>query len=211
MKVKICGITQESDALFCEKIGVEYLGFNFFKLSKRYIYPEKAREIISSLRNAKAIGVFVEPEIDHIEKIVSFCNLSGIQIYADQSVEFCNRIRKFFPKSIVIQAFRIRNTIPENILAFESDYFLFDSFDPEMPGGTGKTFNWDILPLIEPVAHKSFIAGGINPDNIDKLLSSITPFGIDIASGVEKSPGIKDKEKIKKIMERVTRFYEKNT
>jgi len=212
MKVKICGITRKSDAIFCDQIGVDFLGFNFYRLSPRYITTEKAGEIILSLKNAKPIGVFVEQDINYIKDITEICNLSGIQIHGGESVEFCKSIRRIFPDLIIIQSLRVREKIPETISDFECDYFLFDSFDPDKPGGTGKTFDWKILPLINRFAARSFIAGGINPENVDRLLCSITPFGVDIASGVEKSPGIKDCEKIRILMEKVRKkTNEKNT
>lgn len=203
MKLKICGITRKSDAEFCDSVGVDYLGFNFYKESKRYLNPETAKEIIASLKNAKAIGVFVEQNVRYISEITGFCKLSGIQIHGEESVDFCKVLKELFPQLIIIQAFRIKEKLPENLDQFNADFFLFDSFDPDSFGGTGKRFDWKILPLIRPVAYKSFIAGGINPENIDKLISSLVPFGIDVASGVEKSPGIKDFEKIRLIVEKV--------
>ncbi|MCM8817774.1 MAG: phosphoribosylanthranilate isomerase [Candidatus Omnitrophica bacterium] len=203
MKIKICGITRKSDAILCESVGVDFLGFNFFTFSKRFIQPENAREIIGSLKKAKPVGVFVEPDIDYIRSVVERCNLMGIQIHGSESTSFCNELKKMFPGFIIIQAIRIKDKLPDNLSSFKCDYFLFDSFSTNMPGGTGKTFNWEILELIKPLAHKSFIAGGITLENIDKLLSVITPFGIDVATGVEKSPGVKDPEKIKKMVEKV--------
>ncbi len=143
------------------------------------------------LKRAKPVGVFVEPDFEYIRNIVNLCGLAGVQIHGNESAIFCNELKKMFPDRLIIQAFRIRDRLPEGLSSFECDYFLFDSFSPGMQGGTGITFNWEILNLIEPLAHKSFIAGGINLENIDKLLSLISPFGIDVATGVEKSPGIK--------------------
>ncbi|MCM8763975.1 MAG: phosphoribosylanthranilate isomerase [Candidatus Omnitrophica bacterium] len=203
MKVKICGITCASDAVLCENFGVDYLGFNFFHKSRRYIPPDRAKNIIMSLQKAIPVGLFVEADIDYIKRIADFCNLAGIQIHGEESVIFCNNLKKMFPGRIIIQAFRIIDMLPDNIVDFECDFFLFDSFSPEIPGGTGKPFNWETLSLIRPFAHKSFIAGGISYKNIDKLLSSITPYGIDVATGVEKSPGIKDAGKVKMLVEKV--------
>ncbi|MGB9641809.1 MAG: phosphoribosylanthranilate isomerase [Candidatus Ratteibacteria bacterium] len=200
MKVKICGITQKKDAEQCDALGVDYLGFNFYRLSKRYILPEKARDIISILKRAKPIGIFVEQDLDYIKMIVDICHLYGIQIHGTERPEFCYRVRKLFPDQIIIQVFRIKETVPANLRDFDTDYYLFDSFDSASPGGTGKPFNWTVLQKLQPVAQKSFIAGGINPENVGRLIARINAYGIDIASGVEKAPGIKDIEKVKQLL-----------
>lgn len=203
MKVKICGITRELDAILCENFGVDYIGFNFFTGSKRYISPDEARSIITSLQKVKPVGVFVEPDFDYIIKVVNLCGLAVIQIHGNESASFCNELKKMASGCIIIQAFRIKDRLPDDISSFECDFFLFDSFNPGMQGGTGRTFDWNMLPLIKPFAYKSFIAGGINPENIDNLFSYITPFGIDVATGVEISPGIKDAAKVRILVEKV--------
>ncbi|HOJ31184.1 MAG TPA: phosphoribosylanthranilate isomerase [bacterium] len=200
MKVKICGITQRKDAEQCDALEVDYLGFNFYRLSKRYILPEKARDIIPFLKRAKPVGVFVEQDLDYIKGIVDMCNLYGIQIHGSENSEFCYRIKKLFPDRMVIQVFRIKETIPSNLNDFDADYYLFDSFDDSSPGGTGKTFDWTVLQKMESIAQRSFIAGGINPENVKALISCVDVYGIDVASGVEKVPGIKDMEKVRQLL-----------
>ncbi|HOK80012.1 MAG TPA: phosphoribosylanthranilate isomerase [bacterium] len=205
MKVKICGITQKKDAQQCDALGVDYLGFNFYRLSKRYILPEKARDIISILKRAKPVGIFVEQDLDYIKMIVDRCNLYGIQIHGSERPEFCNRVRKLFPDQMIIQVFRVKETVPANLSDFDADYYLFDSFDSASPGGTGKPFDWTVLQMLQPVAQKSFIAGGITPENVEKLIARINVYGIDVASGVEKAPGIKDIEKVKQLLGKTKR------
>ncbi|MCM8806184.1 MAG: phosphoribosylanthranilate isomerase [Candidatus Omnitrophica bacterium] len=210
MKVKICGITRKEDAIICEKLGIDYLGFNFYSGSKRFIKPESAKFIISELKKIKTIGVFVENDLDSIKKIVEFCGLDGIQIHSEQSPVFCNKIKREFPGLIIIQAFRIKGSIPENINDFDADYFIFDSFDERQFGGTGKIFDWKILDKAGEVLKKTFIAGGVNPDNVEKIVFLTNIYGIDVASGVEISPGIKDKNKIKCLLSKIGRLNEKD-
>jgi len=210
MKVKICGITRKEDAIICEKLGIDYLGFNFYSGSKRFIKPESAKFIISELKKIKTIGVFVENDLDSIKKIVEFCGLDGIQIHSEQSPVFCNKIKREFPGLIIIQAFRIKSSIPENINDFDADYFIFDSFDERQFGGTGKIFDWKILDKAGEVLKKTFIAGGVNPDNVEKIVFLTNIYGIDVASGVEISPGIKDKNKIKCLLSKIGRLNEKD-
>jgi len=210
MKVKICGITRKEDAIICEKLGIDYLGFNFYSGSKRFIKPESAKFIISELKKIKTIGVFVENDLDSIKKIVEFCGLDGIQIHSEQSPVFCNKIKREFPGLIIIQAFRIKSSIPENINDFDADYFIFDSFDERQFGGTGKIFDWKILDKAGEILKKTFIAGGVNPDNVEKIVFLTNIYGIDVASGVEISPGIKDKNKIKCLLSKIGRLNEKD-
>ena len=210
MKVKICGITRKEDAIICEKLGIDYLGFNFYSGSKRFIKPESAKFIISELKKIKTIGVFVENDLDSINKIVEFCGLDGIQIHSEQSPVFCNKIKREFPGLIIIQAFRIKSSIPENINDFDADYFIFDSFDERQFGGTGKIFDWKILDKAGEILKKTFIAGGVNPDNVEKIVFLTNIYGIDVASGVEISPGIKDKNKIKCLLSKIGRLNEKD-
>lgn len=203
MKVKICGITRVQDAQACDLLGVDYIGFNFWQHSKRYIKVKDAKPIIASLKKAKPIGVFVEKDLEYIKKIVEQCEIAGIQLHGNQSSSFCNKTKKLFPRCMIIQAFRIKDCLPENLKDFAADYFLFDTFSDIEMGGTGTTFNWNILEYLKPFSDRVFIAGGINSENVVKLLSIIKPFAIDVASGVEISPGIKDIEKIKLLLLKV--------
>ncbi|HPC29706.1 MAG TPA: phosphoribosylanthranilate isomerase [bacterium] len=206
MKVKICGITRQKDAGICDILGVEYIGLNFWQHSKRYIDIEKAKSITASLKRSKPIGIFVEKDLEYIKTIIGQCSLSGIQIYAGESSVFCNEVKKQFPRYMIIQAFRIKDCLPGNLSDFNADYFLFDALSDSYMGGTGTTFNWDTLKLLKPYSYKTFIAGGINAENIEQLLSIINPFAVDIASGVEISPGIKDVEKIKLLLSKIKRI-----
>ncbi len=203
MKIKVCGITRMQDAQACDFLGIDYLGFNFWQYSKRYITAENAKPIIASLKNAKPIGIFVEKDLEYIKRIVEQCALAGIQLHTEESISFCKEIKKLFPVCIIIQAFRVKDCLPENLNDFDADYFLFDTFSSTSMGGTGMTFDWNILELLKPLSNRTFIAGGINAENIEKLLSVIKPFAIDVASGVEISPGIKDIEKVKLLLSKV--------
>ncbi len=203
MKVKICGITRVQDAQACDMLGVDYIGFNFWKPSKRYIKPDDARTIIGLLKKTKPVAVFVEKDQEYIKKIVGQTIFAGIQLHTDSSPFFCNRIKKLFPDHIIIQAFRIRDCLPDHLDDFNADYFLFDALSGLDMGGTGTSFDWNILNRVKSFSDRVFIAGGINPENIEHLLSIIQPFGVDVASGVEISPGIKDIEKIRLLMAKI--------
>ena len=180
--LKICGTTNLEDALFCDELGVDYLGFIFYPPSKRYITPEAAKPIIQQLTHSKAIGLFVEQSTAEILTIAKDLNLWGVQVYQDH----------IFPKGAEIQVIRaiaIDDPLPQNY-----DYLLIDS---HRLGGTGQSFDWSRLPLD---LSRVFLAGGINTGNIKAALEH-NPFAIDLVSGVETQSGKKDFAKITTIME----------
>jgi phosphoribosylanthranilate isomerase len=205
MIIKICGLRRKKDIMECYNLGVDFLGFNFYQGSKRYIKPEELEKIIKnvSLNKVKKIGVFVNASIEEITKIVEQCGLDGIQLHGNETLKFCKELRDIFPDKIIIKAFRINKKIPKNIEKYPVDYFLFDSQNTKNFGGSGKTFDWNILKKLENKHIKYFIAGGINPENVKKLFYIVKPFGIDSASGIEKKPGIKDIKKIRALLKAV--------
>ena len=205
MIIKICGLRRKKDIMECYNLGVDFLGFNFYQGSKRYIKPEELEKIIKnvSLNKVKKIGVFVNASIEEITKIVEQCGLYGIQLHGNETLKFCKELRDIFPDKIIIKAFRINKKIPKNIEKYPVDYFLFDSQNTKNFGGSGKTFDWNILKKLENKHIKYFIAGGINPENVKKLFYIVKPFGIDSASGIEKKPGIKDIKKIRALLKAV--------
>ena len=196
MIVKVCGITSLEDALFCAKSGADYLGFIFFKKSKRYLDPIVAKEIIKNLpQSITPVGVFVNEEIDVVNSISNSLGLKKVQLHGEESPEYCNKCDKEAIKAFgVDQAF-----VPEEIKKYKVSTVLLDTLSNGQSGGTGKTFDW--TKAIEVQSMKPVIlAGGLNISNIKKAIETVDPFGVDINSGVEISPGIKDHNKVKKIM-----------
>ena len=196
-KLKICGITNEKDALASKD--ADYLGFNFYKKSPRYIEPEKAKEIITKLPNI-IVGVFVNESQDEILRTVELCNLDAIQLHGDESAEFCSELKKKTDKPL-IKAFRVKDAIPDTS-AYQVDYILLDAYSEKEYGGTGSQFDYK---LIEKIDKPLFLSGGLNPSNIDRAIESVKPFAIDICSGVESEPGKKDETKIKLLINEVKR------
>lgn len=207
MIIKICGLKRKKDIIDCCKSGVNFLGFNFYSKSKRYITPEEFKKITNNvfLNNVKKIGIFVNTPIEQIKKIVDECGLDGIQLHGNESLQFCAEIRNILPDKIIIKAFRINKRLPKNIEKYPVDYFLFDSQNTKNFGGSGKTFDWNILKKLKDKNIKFFVAGGITPKNIKNIFEIIRPFGIDTASGVEKKPGLKDIKKIKTLLKAIKR------
>jgi phosphoribosylanthranilate isomerase len=192
MKVKICGITQLADARLCDQLGADYIGLNFVRRSPRFISFEKAKTIISELTYSRAVGVFVETDLREALEIARALQLAAIQVYypVTQQIEDVE----------IIQAVPVHSEDSLSLMDNSSaDYFLLDACKSGMFGGMGLAFDWSLLPGDK---RKLFLAGGITSDNIEQALAQNT-YGIDICSGVEKTPGIKDPEKLKTIFEKI--------
>jgi phosphoribosylanthranilate isomerase len=204
LKIKICGITNESDAHAAIEYGADALGFVFYAKSPRSVDQERAKEIIVSLPpGITTVGVFVDEQQDRIKEIVSLVGLDVIQFHGSESAEDCNIYDKVY-KAIRIQDLSDLDQLAKyNVLAY-----LLDTYSPDEHGGTGKTFNWDIA--VEAKKYGNIIlAGGLNPDNIEAAIKHVKPYGIDVSSGVEgKIEGIKDHSKLKLFIERARKASE---
>ncbi|MFA5763340.1 MAG: bifunctional indole-3-glycerol-phosphate synthase TrpC/phosphoribosylanthranilate isomerase TrpF [archaeon] len=195
-KLKICGITNLEDAQMCVKQNVDLLGFNFYKNSKRYITPEIASEIILQLPNTvQSVGVFVNATQEEIETIVNKTGIDFIQLHGDENQDFVNKLSQKFEDK-VIKVFKIKNKVESfDTLTYAK---MFDTFTPEF-GGSGKEFD---LKVISKEKGKIFIAGGINVNNVKKVLE-LKPYCIDVCSGSEIEPGKKDENKVTELVEMI--------
>lgn len=191
MKIKICGITNLSDALLCEKLGADALGFVFYAGSKRQIMPDEASKIVKQLNPLTIkVGVFVDESPVLINEIVRTVGLNLVQLHGGETPEDISLIN--VP---AIKAFRVGNDFDFNVLKFYSNsYILLDSFDKEEAGGTGKSFDWSVIP--EEIKPKIILAGGINSENLEQIMMKIKPKAIDVSSSLEEFPGKKSKEKV---------------
>ncbi|MFN3739588.1 MAG: phosphoribosylanthranilate isomerase [Thermodesulfovibrionales bacterium] len=202
VKVKICGITNLEDGLKAVEYGADALGFVFFKKSPRYIEPEKAAEIIRKIPPfVSAVGVFVNTPSEEILRIALFTGINTIQLHGDESPESI-----IYPQK-TIKSIRVRELSDLEPL---KDYpmvhaFLLDTYSPEDFGGTGMAFNWDIAGEAKKLG-RIILAGGLNPDNIERAIRWVHPYGVDVSSGVEKEKGIKDHKKLKAFIEIVKSF-----
>jgi phosphoribosylanthranilate isomerase len=199
VKVKICGITNYEDAVAALDMGADLLGFNFYPKSPRFVPPEKAREIISKLPGFIDIaGVFVNESIEKILEIQKLGQLDWVQLHGDEDKDFCKQFLSHNVK--VMKAIRVKDQ--EDIKKadiFFTDAILLDAFDPEKYGGTGLTFDWNVIGHINK---RVFLAGGINPDNAAEA-AELGVYGIDVCSGIEAEPGKKDHNKMKKLFENI--------
>lgn len=209
-KVKICGFTRQEDIEDALTLGVDCLGLNFCPKSLRYLNPEEAGKIICSISgNPFFIGVLVNPEQSQVFEIVRRLGLAGIQLHGEETPEFCRRIKEKLPDIMLIKALRLKiKDDLKKIKDYPVDFLLLDTYLKGVPGGTGKRLPLSYLKQADLPLAKIFLAGGITPENVNSFLS-IRPYGIDVASGVEKKPGVKDKKKMQELLEKV-HTYEAN-
>ncbi len=197
VKVKICGITNPDDALAAVEYGADALGFVFYEKSPRYVTPQSVAKIINELPPfVMTVGVFVNENSSKIKEIMQITGLNIVQLHGDESREMCN----IWPR--VIKAFRMREfTDLERLKDYNVSAYLLDAYDPNIPGGTGQAFNWDIALEADKLG-KVILAGGLNPDNIAEAVKRVLPYAVDVSSGVEKEKGKKDMDKMKLFIER---------
>jgi len=193
VKVKVCGMTSLEDALVAVEGGADAVGFIFYKKSPRSVTMKTVREIVLELPPfVDTVGVFVDETAEQINKIADYCNLDIIQLHGDESPTFCKKIRRK-----VIKAFRIKDMQSvKKLSSFQVSGFLLDTFSENLHGGTGKVFDWNLaLPAKKfgPV----IMAGGLTPNNVQQAVRQIRPYGVDVCSGVESEPGIKDHKKVR--------------
>lgn len=200
-RIKICGITNKTDAVAAAGLGVDMLGFVFYKKSKRYVEPEAAEDIINELPpSIKKVGVFVDEDKDDVLKIAQDALLDTLQFHGDETPGYCESFKGNYG---VIKAFRLKDRKDlEKTIDYNADYYLFDTYSRDSIGGTGETFDWDILrdyEILRPV----ILSGGLSSKNVANAIREISPYGVDCSTGVEESPGKKSLELMKGFIENV--------
>jgi phosphoribosylanthranilate isomerase len=207
VRIKLCGITKLADARFAAGALADYLGFIFWPGSKRFINPTDAAEIINWIEGPECVGVFVDQPVDDVNDFGHIAGVDYVQLHGEESPDYCRLM-----EHKIIKAFRISNDMTEDHVRYlidpytnVVDHFLFDTFVKDVPGGTGMTFKWEILQnLVEE--YPIFVSGGLNPANIEFALNTVHPYGVDVSSGVEESPGIKDLEKMNDFIQAVNHY-----
>ncbi len=202
-KIKICGMTREDDALYCAELGADFLGFIFVPSTPRYIEPERAAEIAARLRERgnppKLVGVFRDASADYIRDIARITGLDLVQLHGAESDEDIRAIG--LP---AIKTFRVGEALPNTTEHPAAEWFLFDTYEERRTGGTGRRFDWSLLAMY-PRSKPFFLAGGLTPDNIAAAVSLVRPDAVDISSGVESEPGVKDHALLERLFERFRR------
>jgi len=208
VRVKICGITSAADAQAAIEAGANLIGFNFYAKSPRHISGDQAAEIRSKLpKRVKAVGIFVNWLPADVITLRSSVKLDAVQLHGDESPETVAEIAPVVP---VIKAFRVEPEFPitaldEYLRAFA---FLFDAAHTGQYGGTGRTTDWDVARLAA-LKHRIILAGGLKVENVAAAVRIVRPYGIDVASGVESSPGKKDHDLLREFIKEVRRAERK--
>ena len=207
MRVKICGITQIKQGQEIAALGANSIGFICVERSPRYITPDKIKAIANELpAKTDKVGVFADHSVAEITKVVDRANLTSVQLHGKESPDFCDRLRSAIaPEIEIIKAFRIKTADSlKETAEYTScvDTLLLDAYHPQMLGGTGETIDWQDLIEFKP-SLPWMLAGGLTPDNVSQALSRLKPDGIDLSSGVERSPGDKDLDKVAQLFEAI--------
>jgi phosphoribosylanthranilate isomerase len=193
-RVKICGITNLADAQAAVEAGADALGFNFYEKSLRRLTITKAAKITKQLpATVLRVGVFVNAAEEWVTRAIGECGLGLLQFHGDETPRFCMRFGLMSMK-----AFRIRDAESlKELPKYPTEAWLLDAYSAANRGGTGEKFNWDLAVEAKKFAKPFFLAGGLTPENVAAAVRKVQPFGVDVSSGVESSPGKKDHARVR--------------
>jgi phosphoribosylanthranilate isomerase len=186
--VKVCGITRPADAVAAVEAGADLLGFNFYPKSPRYLTPEDAAPIVALLpRQVLAVGIFVDADVDAVRHAIATAKLGLVQLHGHENADFCRGFGVPGMKALRVASLA---DLEDAAVPYPDGWLLADTADPTRYGGTGRAL--PIEPVPRDLARRLFIAGGLTPDTVTDVVRRIRPLGVDVCSGVERAPGIKD-------------------
>jgi len=199
VKIKICGLTNIDDLLLAENYGADYLGFIMYPPSPRYV-GEGLKVLLEAVKSSKKVVVFVNPTYEEVKRALDL-GADLIQLHGSEDLEFAKKIGL----KRVIKAFRVKEGFDLEVLKdWEETYaLLLDTYKEGMPGGTGETFNWEIAREAVLRGYRIFLAGGLKPENVLNAIQKVSPYAIDLSSGLERAPGKKDHAKLKELFQRL--------
>ena len=200
MRVKICGITRIEDAVVAADLGAFAVGFVFWPQSPRCVHVEAARAIADSLPAAVLkVGVFVDQPIEAIQRIVAGAGLNVVQLHGSETADVIRAMPRPVFKAVAVDGtFDVAQlrTLPEDVTV------LLDAHDPVRRGGTGRTIDWS-LAADAAARRRVILSGGITPENIRPAIDAVQPFAVDVSSGVEESPGVKDHSRLRALFDAI--------
>lgn len=205
VRVKICGITNVGDALAAAEAGADFLGFIFYPPSARYVTPEQAGVVIAALRlwegetgrqhPTRTVGVFVDEELDRVREAIRECHLDYAQLHGEEPPEYVAALGQQ-----AIKALRVRSAADvARLEAYEAAAYLLDAYHPTKSGGTGQAWDWGLATAAKKYG-PVIVAGGLTPANVAGAVRRVRPYGVDVSSGVESSPGRKDIAKVRRFV-----------
>lgn len=196
-KVKVCGIRSLEDALAAAEYGADALGFVFYGKSPRYIEPEEAAAIIEKLPPfVTPVALFVNAHEDSVRAVIRVTGIEVIQFHGDERPDY---VSSFSQRTIKALRIKDEQSIAD-MHSYDVNAILADAYSPDAYGGTGKTFNWDLLSGIQ-ASERIILAGGLGPENVAEAIRKVSPYAVDVSSGVEASPGVKDHDKLRRFIE----------
>ena len=201
IRVKICGVRRLVDALAATEAGADAIGFNFWKGTRRYVTPSDAARIIVQLPDTPwKVGVFVDEDADNVIQIAEESGINVLQFHGSETPEYWKRFERFRR----IKAFKVGDGfVPSSVTQYSSAAaFLLDASVAGMHGGTGVTADWELAEKTKAYG-PVLLAGGLNAQNVGEAIRRVRPWGVDVASGVETEPGVKDSKLIREFMEAV--------
>jgi len=211
--VKVCGIRSVAEGRAALQSGANWLGFLFWRPSKRFVEPSDAAQIIAALRRESldwsAVGVFVDPDPATVSEVSDQCGLDYVQLSGDESADLVAAMPRPTVKAIHVRAGdepAAVDTVVANSL--RADLYLLDTHADALPGGTGRSFDWDALRSVGP---NCLVAGGLRPDNVATALETLRPLGVDVSSGVEFPSGGKDPRLVRAFLEAVRSYDTSST
>jgi phosphoribosylanthranilate isomerase len=191
IQIKICGVTNARDAKACVDLGAQLIGLNFYSRSPRYIEPNVGRQIIETLpADADPVGVFVDGNAEEIRKTAKTARVRSVQLHGNFSPETARELASEFR---VIRVFSTHARFrPEDVSLFSDCDVLIDAHHPDLRGGTGRTCDWPAARATLAFARFLILSGGLNAKNVGHAIQVVTPHAVDVCSGVESTPGVKD-------------------
>ena len=201
VRVKICGITSASDAQLAVKAGADALGFIFVRDSPRFVEALHAKAIIRSLPPfVSKVGVFQNASREEVQGIAEQVGLDTLQFHGDEPPDFCRTFAL-----TAVKAFRMRDeTSIQEILNYRGMAWLLDSYVSGQGGGTGRVFDWGLATRVRQYGEPMILAGGLKPETVGDAIKAVKPYAVDVSSGVELSPGIKDPAKVHNFLAAIT-------
>ena len=202
-QAKICGLTLPDEAAACAAMGASAIGLVFYPPSPRHVAPDQARRIQQALpAHIPAVGVFVNPDLDDIRRIVATCNLGAVQLHGNETPEWVARLRDALDVPVFKALFATREPAMDRAPDFSVDAFLVEAGKGVLPGGNAETWDWAGASDFA-ARHTTILAGGLQPANVHQAIADCLPAAVDASSGLESAPGRKDLQKVKAFLDAV--------
>lgn len=198
---KICGTTRTEDAVAAAKMGADAVGLILFDKSPRAVTVDRCSELFAGLPSSMdRVAVLVNPELNLVAAALDSGVINMLQFHGEESEDFCQQFAVPYIKAVRVRDY---DQAMQEVAAYPSaSMFLLDRFQENVPGGTGKTFDWSIAGrLVSDIEQPVVLAGGLSPDNVAAAIEQVKPYGVDVVSGVEATPGVKDLQKLERFIE----------